>query len=195
LVAVQESFFEAVESGASAEERRSIVTGYYRIRSGMGFNKTPQQFGAFPSDPYSHTPAGRGAKQPGMTGQSKEDILSRWMEFGVFSKAGKLIFHPAMLRRDEFLVEPRVWNIRDLDGYSHEIELPKESLGFTVCGVPIIYHLNQGTVRTTVDFTNGNQSSTPGAEIPETVSQEIYSRSGRVDRITVYLTEGQIFGS
>ena len=195
LVAVQESFFEAVESGASAEERRSIVTGYYRIRSGMGFNKTPQQFGAFPSDPYSHTPAGRGAKQPGMTGQSKEDILSRWMEFGVFSKAGKLIFHPAMLRRNEFLVEPRVWNIRDLDGYSHEIELPKESLGFTVCGVPIIYHLNQGTVRTTVDFTNGNQSSTPGAEIPETVSQEIYSRSGRVDRITVYLTEGQIFGS
>ena len=36
----------------------------------------PELYGAFPTDPYSHTPGGKGAQQPGMTGQVKEDLLA-----------------------------------------------------------------------------------------------------------------------
>ena len=56
---------------------------YYRVREGIGFNKTPAEYGAFPTDPYSHTPGHGGAQQPGMTGQVKEEILSRFGELGV----------------------------------------------------------------------------------------------------------------
>ena len=45
-------------------------------------------YGAFPTDPYSHTPAGKGAQQPGMTGQVKEDVISRFGELGVEVKNG-----------------------------------------------------------------------------------------------------------
>ena len=56
---------------------------YYRVREGIGFNKTPAEYGAFPTDPYSHTPKHAGAKQPGMTGQVKEEVLCRFGELGV----------------------------------------------------------------------------------------------------------------
>lgn len=48
---------------------------YHDITEGIGAHMTPEQYGAFPFDAYSHTPANAGAQQPGMTGQVKEDIL------------------------------------------------------------------------------------------------------------------------
>ena len=51
LLAVQESFFEA-EKG----DGKCLGEMYYKIRDGIGFNKTPLEYGAFPMDPYSHTP-------------------------------------------------------------------------------------------------------------------------------------------
>jgi hypothetical protein len=42
------------------------------------------------------------AQQPGMTGQVKEDILSRIGELGINVKDGKIIFNPRLLRRNEF---------------------------------------------------------------------------------------------
>ena len=41
-------------------------------------NKTPEEYGAFPFDAYSHTPYNSGAKQPGMTGQVKEEIRENY---------------------------------------------------------------------------------------------------------------------
>ena len=52
--------------------------------------------------PYSHTPAGKGAQQPGMTGQVKEDVLSRFGELGVVVSEGKLGFNPRLLRKMNF---------------------------------------------------------------------------------------------
>ena len=56
---------------------------YFEINEGIGVNKSPGLYGAFPTDPYSHTPRGRGVQQPGMTGQVKEDIVSRFYELGL----------------------------------------------------------------------------------------------------------------
>ncbi len=77
LVATQECVREAQRSGAAADVVDRLRRSYYRIRSGLGFNKTAAEYGAFPTDPYSHTPAHAGAQQPGMTGQVKEEIVTR----------------------------------------------------------------------------------------------------------------------
>jgi hypothetical protein len=75
LLAVQEIFWadrESTSAGNSAISHKLRET-YYRVREGLGFNKSPLHYGAFPTDPYSHTPGHSGAQQPGMTGQVKED--------------------------------------------------------------------------------------------------------------------------
>ena len=78
LVVAQECFLEAVDAGADAGVRRRLADRYHSIRAGIGgLGKPPAVYGAFPIDPYSHTPAHAGAKQPGMTGQVKEEVVSR----------------------------------------------------------------------------------------------------------------------
>lgn len=75
---------------------------YYAIREGIGSHKTPQEYGSFPFDPYSHTPSMAGAQQPGMTGQVKEDIISRWFELGISEHDGQVSFRPTMLTEKDF---------------------------------------------------------------------------------------------
>ena len=112
---------------------------YYDIRQGIGFNKTPEVYGAFPTDPYSHTPAGQGAKQPGMTGQVKEEILTRLGEMGAFVEQGCLSFRPVLLREREFTDRATVFNYVDVAGQRRAIELPAGSLAYTLCQVPVVY--------------------------------------------------------
>lgn len=76
---------------------------YFAIREGIGAHKSPAEYGAFPFDAYSHTPTMAGAQQPGMTGQVKEDIISRWFELGVSVRDGQITFHPTMLRDADFV--------------------------------------------------------------------------------------------
>jgi len=56
---------------------------YYPVPEGIGFNRTPAEHGAFPTDPCSHTSGHGGAQQPGMTEQVKEEVLTRFGELGV----------------------------------------------------------------------------------------------------------------
>ena len=56
--------------------------------------------------PYSHTPAHGGARQPGLTGQVKEDFLCRLGELGVVVEQGRVHFRPQLLRREEFVTSP-----------------------------------------------------------------------------------------
>ncbi len=83
LLAAQECYQHAVETGTDTSVAAGLAAAYYDIRQGLGFNKSPAEYGAFPIDPYSHTPMGSGARQPGMTGQVKEEILTRLGELGV----------------------------------------------------------------------------------------------------------------
>jgi len=72
--------------------------------------------GAFPCDPYSHTPRRRGAQQPGMTGAVKEEVLARWGELGVQVRAGKLRFAPRLLHLTEFEAGPYRFDYVDVNG-------------------------------------------------------------------------------
>ena len=99
LLAVQERVFEAADLGAP--ELAALKAHYRRVRDGLGWRKTAAEYGAFPTDPYSHTPGEGGAQQPGMTGQVKEEILARWGELGVRVRAGHIHFQPVLLDTDE----------------------------------------------------------------------------------------------
>ncbi|MGD9833107.1 MAG: hypothetical protein AB7U92_10190 [Piscinibacter sp.] len=95
LLAVQERVFEASDAGAP--ELPALVAHYRRVRDGLGYRRSAAEYGAFPADPYSHTAGEGGAQQPGMTGQVKEEILTRWGELGLRFEHGQIRFDPVLL--------------------------------------------------------------------------------------------------
>jgi hypothetical protein len=80
-----------------APELPMLQRFYRRVRDGLGYRKTAADYGAFPADPYSHTAGEGGAQQPGMTGQVKEEILTRWGELGLWMREGWVVFRPVLL--------------------------------------------------------------------------------------------------
>ena len=142
LLSVQETCLIAMESNADEAIIGRLLDHYYEINEGIGVHKSPDLYGAFPTDPYSHTPGGKGAQQPGMTGQVKEDILCRFGELGVFVSNGNLLFNPRLLRRDEFLGKATTFEYRDINKMVKRIELEAGTLAFTYCQVPVIYKLS-----------------------------------------------------
>ncbi len=99
LLAVQDNVFLALDQGAP--ELPALIAFYRRVRDGLGYRKTAAAYGAFPADPYSHTAGEGGAQQPGMTGQVKEEILTRWGELGLRVRGGKVHFDPVLLDESE----------------------------------------------------------------------------------------------
>lgn len=99
LLAVQERVFEA--SDLNAPELGALSGFYRKVRDGLGYRKDAASYGAFPADPYSHTPGEGGAQQPGMTGQVKEEILTRWGELGLRVLDGRIRFTPVLLDAGE----------------------------------------------------------------------------------------------
>jgi hypothetical protein len=103
LLAVQEQVFAAADS--AAPELPALTDHYRHVRDGLGYRKSAAAYGAFPADPYSHTAAEGGAQQPGMTGQVKEEILTRWGELGLRMKQGRVCFDPVLLDPKEVPVQ------------------------------------------------------------------------------------------
>lgn len=187
LLAVEETCLTAFQNKASEEVLGRLLEHYYEINEGIGVHKSPELYGAFPTDPYSHTPEGKGAQQPGMTGQVKEDILSRFGELGVFVKEGKLCFEPFLLRADELLKETQTFSYVDVNNHQKELTLDKGSLAFTYCQVPIIYKKAQkkGIVVTI----NDGHVDFKDLILNEKISTQIFNRTGQVKQITIHITQ------
>ncbi|MBZ9651695.1 hypothetical protein [Psychroflexus montanilacus] len=187
-LSVLETCTQAIKANASAEVVGRLLEHYYEINEGIGVHKSPKLYGAFPTDPYSHTPQGKGAQQPGMTGQVKEDILSRFGELGVSIQAGQLQFEPHLLRKTEFLDEKHTFRYVDVANQKHQLQLEKKSLGFTFCQVPIIYSIStQNTIK--VEFSNGDSEEIQGLQVSQEISQDVFKRSGQIKTIHVQLEE------
>jgi len=190
LVAAQEVALLALRDATSADVGDELAELYYRIRSGFGFEKTPGEYGAFPTDPYSHTPPHGGAKQPGMTGQVKEEILTRLGELGVYVENGVLGFQPVLLRPCEFLPEPRDFRFYDVAGQERVVSLKTDSLAFTFCQVPIVYERTNGESWCRAIFSNGETRECKGNRLDEDTSREVFDRTGRVVRLHVGVPKG-----
>jgi len=187
LLAVCETYYTAADEGTAPGLLGQLAAHYYEIRAGIGLNKDPDVFGAFPTDPYSHTPANRGAQQPGMTGQVKEDIIARWGELGIMVRQGAIRFHPILLRKDEFLSEPCEFVFLDIHGEKITLDLEAGSLGFTYCQIPVVYHLSEES-RMVLHHRDGTSVSLPGLALDQETSRHIFVRSGTWVRLEVWLT-------
>ena len=150
---------------------------------GIGAHKSPELYGAFPTDPYSHTPGGKGAQQPGMTGQVKEDLISRFGELGVHVTGGQLSFIPKILRTVEFLSEAKTFNYIALNNKQEQIDLQAGSLAFTYCQVPVVYRLGETPSITVI--TESSTSTVEGSALGKEWTNELFQRTGKVVRLEV----------
>jgi len=190
LLAVQENFFAAIDDGEEHEVCRRLGALYYRVRDGIGFNKTPAEYGAYPTDPYSHTPGHGGAQQPGMTGQVKEEVLTRFGELGLRVGGGAVHFDPRLLRAREFSSAARMFRFLDVHGQWQSLTVPKSALAFTWCQVPILYHL-RGAVRPALRISrqDGSVQALPQLSLPTELNTQLFRRTGLIRLITLDLTQ------
>jgi len=182
LLAVQECHDRVAPS-----DRRSLSLAFATIRDGLGFRKAPAEYGAFPTDAYSHTPRHLGAQQPGMTGQVKEEILVRFGELGVDVVAGSLRFQPQLVDTAEFGPASRFHAI-DVTGRRRDIAVPEGGLAFTVCQVPVVYEPS-ATSFIRIVYGGDRVETIDGHTLPVSVSGEVFRRTGRVVSIQVGVTK------
>ncbi len=191
LLAVQECCLKAVERKEDEELIKKLVNHYYEINAGIGLHKSPLLYGAFPTDPYSHTPFGKGVQQPGMTGQVKEDILSRFGELGVFVSSGKLCFNPSLLKKEEFLEEPQLFIYVDVNSNQQLLKLESGSLCYTYCQIPVVYKLADYN-ELEVIMKNGSSSKSKDLSLDIEMSKSIFERTGGITQILLNLKKSTL---
>lgn len=186
LVAIQESILDA-PSTTNESLIRDLVDRYRRVRLGLGVNKTAGEYGAFPTDPYSHTPCHAGAQQPGMTGQVKEELLTRWAELGLVVADGTIRFVPTLFDRNELRVTPGRSTLLDVEQRPIEIDVEAGEALLTVCQVPVVIRAAEDEPGIRVTFTDGSGRAIDGLELDAASSRAIFGRAGRIARLDVTL--------
>ena len=184
LLAVAERCLTAGNDHETARAR--LVEIYSDIREGLGFNKSPEVYGAFPTDPYSHTPGDGGARQPGMTGQVKEEIIARWIELGLKVLDGQIRFDPVLVREQEFLSHPEEFEYLDVAGAFRTPTLEANSLAFTMCQVIFVVHRSQEW-RVVVRYSDGTEQTLHQDRLDPGSSKEIFGRTGKIARVDFFL--------
>jgi hypothetical protein len=185
LLAVQETCLAATWQQADTAVLQRLYQHFDAIQQGIGVHKPPALYGAFPTDPYSHTPMGKGAQQPGMTGQVKEDILSRWGELGVFVHQGKLHFNPVLLKRNQFVATGGEVTYVNTKGERQQLSLEGNSLFFTYCQVPVVYVVRE-TAGIEITKSDGPIYS-DATHLSESDSAAVFGRNGALRMIKVFL--------
>jgi hypothetical protein len=167
LLAVQVRHREALDGDADADVVARLAASYRAVRDGLGFRTSPAAFGAVTIDCYSHTPAHGGAQQPGMTGQTKEQILVRAGELGLTVRDGQLALGPALLPADELWCEG--------DGSAR-------TYTSTVCATPI--EVRQGEVaRVRLVRADGTTTEREGQALTRAEAGEVFDRRGTIAAI------------
>ena len=184
LLAVQENCLLAINSNESEVVIGKLLDHYYEINAGIGVHKSPELYGAFPTDAYSHTPATKGAQQPGMTGQVKEDLLSRFGELGVFVEDGKIVFNPRLLKKSEFLDSAKNFEYINVNDESKTLNVKANQLCFTYCQVPIIYSKSdQQAVE--VIFNEAKNVEFNNLSLNDEISTKLFNRTNEINHIKV----------
>lgn len=182
LLSIGENIERAASLHASPDIMTRLVHHYDAVQKGIGAHKSPAAYGSFPFDPYSHTPMMAGVQQPGMTGQVKEDIISRFFELGVIVQEGKLSIQPIILKKEEF-IEPSSKN---------PDQFPM--LSFTYCSVPFEY---------VIDGLEGMDMLVDGLQVEHidgysmnhVQSERVFNRDKTIQRVTVHFKNADCFNS
>ena len=182
-------------SDASQNENVARLHSHYQqIREGVGVNKSPDHYGAFPTDPYSHTPENAGVKQPGMTGQVKEDILSRTMELGVRIENGRVSFDPQFFETEELLGEATQFRYVSLSQNRELLPLEAGSFAFTLCQVPIVYRAasQRGVV---VVRNDGAIERCDSLALSRETSADLFCRNDLIQRVEVSFPAAELMAA
>ncbi len=185
LAAVQAAR-DAVPTGAANDDIRSrLADAVDEVRAGLLSHRSPEQVGAVPIDPYSHTPSGQGARQPGMTGQVKEDIVVRWHDLGLVADGGTVGFRPDAVPEREWRGEPTTWEYVDASGRVGSVPVPAGGLAFTWCQVPVVYVRGGDGPSVEVQRSDGTRLRVEGWVLPADVLEAVVTRSGAVRALVV----------
>ena len=180
LLAVQEKILQKNDPSIQQE----LHACYEDIRLGLGFTKTAQQYGAFPTDPYSHTPRHAGAQQPGMTGQVKEEILTRQAELGIRIQNGCIHFIPHMIHARDFSAKEQTFTFYSLKNEWKEMKLPQKSFFLTVCQTPIIFQYGDEQ-QIKIQWSDASEEIESSAILSPEISKSIFAREAKIEQITV----------
>ena len=183
-LAAQECLLSAISNSASLDTVEQLRNQYVEIREGTGLKKNPRHYGAFPTDPYSHTPQHAGAQQPGMTGQVKEDVISRLSEIGLRIRNGIVSFDPALFDTSELLSNPSQLKFFDVEMHPATLPLDRGTFAFTVCQVPIIYRQGPETL-IHVHSADGEITQRSGSSLTPEESRQLFDRSGKIKQIEI----------
>jgi hypothetical protein len=193
LLAVGETIARAEAAGAEPSVLARLRSAYREIREGLGTHKTPAEYGAFPTDPYSHTPSFAGAQQPGMTGQVKEDLISRFRELGAYVEGGRLSFRPSFAAEEEALGAEGELRYLDAAGAERRLAVAEGCYAFTICQTPVVVHAKARSIaqrapggRVEIERPDGSVSVVPSLALGEEESAGIFSRALRARRLDVF---------
>jgi hypothetical protein len=171
LVAIGENITLAKNTGASSETIHALLRHFDEVKKGMGVHKSPDRYGACPFEPYSHTPSMAGVQQPGMTGQVKEEIISRFFELGLLVEQGQITLNPVVLQKSEFIYPSKYAS------FPH--------LTYTYCHVPFVYLLDQKQ-GIDLEMNDGIIRFVDGYTLSREDTHSILSRNGLIVKVIVH---------
>lgn len=168
LLSIQEIIHNASVSNVEQELITELKKYYDDVKNGIGAHKSPEEYGSFPFDPYSHTPRMAGVQQPGMTGQVKEDIISRLGELGLDIKDGLISFDKGNVDKTHFI------NDRD-----------SAFISFSFCSIPFEYRAGGGKSFLTLYIENEPTVHVDGLTLPPHWSRRIFMRDKTIQKVVV----------
>ena len=127
-----------------------------------------------------------------MTGQVKEEVLTRFGELGVRVSNGTVYFEPTLLRACEFVNEARSFRYLDVADTWQELTVPAKGLAFTWCQLPIVYVLGETTMLE-IEWADGRQQTLADPVLSAEISDAIFTRNGGVKQLTLTLTPQMLF--
>jgi hypothetical protein len=119
-----------------------------------------------------------------MTGQVKEDYISRMRELGVHIREGEIVFRFSLMNPGELLHQERIFEYFNPAGVKQHITLKQGQLGFTFCQVPIVYSISRED-KIVLTYAGGEQVLIASHTIGKEMSSMIFQRTGDVIQVEV----------
>jgi len=118
-----------------------------------------------------------------MTGQVKEEIITRFGELGCFVEDGCIVFDTSLLPKSEFLKTEKVFSYFDTSKQKCQIRISQNQLAYTFCQVPVIYTLSKLNSSITLYLKDETKVTIKGNTIDKENSKYIFERAGKVKKI------------